>query len=211
MKFADLLELTGSEPLFESALLLAGGVDAGDVRRQLSRWTAQGKVVQLRRGLYALAPPYARVAPHPFVVANRLVRPSYVSTESVLASRGMIPEHVPVTTSVTTGRSGLKRTPLGAFLFRHVMPERFTGYRREEVARGQHAFVATPEKALLDLVYLRAGADRPEFLEELRLDGLEQLDRGALREEARRAGSPKLVRAAAWLADRAAEDAGEHA
>ena len=80
----------GDEPVFETGLLLAGDVDPVDVRRQLSRWTAAGYLYQVRRGLYALAPPYRKVEPHPFLAANRIVRPSYVSLQSALAFHGFI-------------------------------------------------------------------------------------------------------------------------
>ena len=73
MRFEDLLGVVGDEPVFEPGLLLAGDVDSADVRRQLSRWTRAGRLYQLRRGLYALAPPYQKVRPHPFLVANRMV------------------------------------------------------------------------------------------------------------------------------------------
>ena len=109
MRFRALLEIVEDEPVFETGFLLADDVDPADVRRQLSRWVKDGRLLQLRRGLYALAPPYRRTRPHPFLVANRLVRGSYVSLQSALAHHGVIPEHVPVTTSVTTGRPQCER------------------------------------------------------------------------------------------------------
>src|SRR4051794_5385816 len=130
MRFEDLLGIVGSEPVFETGLLLAGDVDPVDVRRQLSRWTRAGRLYQLRRGLYALAPPFQKVQPHPFLVANRLVPGSYVSLQSVLAEHSLIPEYVPVTTSVTTSRPGRWDTPLGSYLFRHLQPDLITGFRR---------------------------------------------------------------------------------
>lgn len=196
MRFEELLEIVGNEPAFETGLLLAGRVDAGDVRRQLSRWTAAGKLVQLRRGLYALAPPYQRAAPHPFVLANRLVTASYVSAESALAFHELIPEFVPVVVSVTTARPAQRDTALGRFIFRHVRRGLFFGFSRVELGDGQRASVATAEKALLDLVHLSAGGDRPAYLEALRLQNLERLDSSLLEQMARRTGSPKLVRAA---------------
>jgi predicted transcriptional regulator of viral defense system len=71
MEFARLIEIVGHEPVFETALLLAGEVNPANVRRQLSRWTKAGRLYQLRRGLYALAPPFQKVRPHSFVVASR--------------------------------------------------------------------------------------------------------------------------------------------
>ena len=200
MEFRELLEIVGDEPVFESALLLAGDVDPADVRRQLSRWTGAGRVYQLRRGVYALAPPHRKVRPHPFLVANALVRGSYVSLQAALAHEGLIPEYTPVVTSVTTGRPGRWATPLGDFIFRHVKKDWFGGYRLVEVAEDQRAFLASPEKALLDLVYLEPGGDAPAYLGELRLGNLERLDLVALDRLAHESGSPKLRRAARTIA-----------
>lgn len=195
MKFADLLAIVADEPVFETGLLLAGDRDPGDLRRQLSRWVAAGRLHRLRRGLYALAPPYRKVRPHPFLVANRLQRGSYVSLQSALAHHGLIPEHVPVTTSVGSGATRRWRNPLGSFDYRHLAPGLVSGYQYLEVADSQWAFVARPEKALLDLVYLVPGADRKEYLRELRLQNLEILDPDALAGAAEAFGKPKLRRA----------------
>jgi len=209
MEFRELLRIVGDDPVFETGLLLAGKVDAADVRRQLSRWAASGKVTPLRRGLYALAPPYRKATPHPFLVSNRLVSPSYVSLQSALSHHGWIPEAVPVTTAVTTGRPGTRSAWPGVFLYRHVPPRLLFGCVTEEVAPGQRALLARPEKALLDLVHLTPGGDRPEALSELRLQGLDRLDRDRLISYAARWPGPKARRAALAimrLADTEAEE-----
>lgn len=194
MEFTRLVEIVGDEPVFEASLLLAGNVNPGDVRRQLSRWTAGGRLYQLRRGLYALASPFQKVKPHPFLIANRMVRNSYVSCQSALAFYGLIPEYVPVITSVTTARPARWETLFGVFEFRHIKTDLLRGYRLSEVSAGQQAFVATPEKALLDLIYLHPGGDSPEYLRELRLQNVERLNLDELQRQADLA-SPKLRRA----------------
>lgn len=199
MEFEDLVRIVGDEPVFETSLLLAGDVDPRDVQRQLSRWTKAGRLHQLRRGLYALAPPFQKVTPQPFLVANRLVRGSYVSCQSALAYRALIPEYVAATISVTTQRPGRWETPLGRYEYRHIQPPLFTGYRLEPLD-GQSAFVAEPEKALLDLIYLVPGAETRAYLQELRLQNLEQLDLDRLHGLAQASGRQKLVRAAAGVA-----------
>lgn len=195
MKFDQLLAIVADEPLFETGLLLAGAVNPSTMRRQLVRWTQAGRLYQLRRGLYALAPPYRQVVPHPFLVANRLVRGSYVSGLSALAHAGMIPEYVPEVTSATAERPQLRQTPLGRFSFRHLKTDLLYGYQQVELARGQSAFVAAPEKALLDLIYLQPQGDAPAYINELRLNlgafDLKKLDRLATI-----AARPKLLRAA---------------
>jgi len=65
-----------------------------------------------------------------------------------------------------------------------------------DLGGGQKAFLATPEKALLDLIYLHPGADSPAYLAELRLQHLERLDLDELLRLAEGSGRPKLKRAA---------------
>jgi len=210
MEFTTLLEIVGDEAVFETALLLAGEVDPRQVYRQLARWTRLGRLYQLRRGLYALAPPFQKVKPHPFLIANRLVAGSYVSCQSALAYYGLIPEYTPVTVSVTTGRPGRKGTSLGVFEFRHIQTAWLHGYRLVELGGGQKAFLAMPEKALLDLIYLYAGADSPDYLRELRLQRLEILHLDELLRLAEDSNRPKLKRAARIVADLARAEAQEY-
>jgi hypothetical protein len=195
MHFEELVELIGDEPVFESTLLLAGEVSPAAIRLQLSRWVKSGRLIQLRRGLYTLAPPYRKVKAHPFVIANRLRRSSYVSLQAALAYHQLIPEYTPVVTSVTGGRPGIWDTPMARFEFRHIKPALFGGYRLTELGGGQQAFVAEPEKALLDMLYLEPGSDNPAYLQELRLQNTERLDGAKMAVLAAKAGSPRLSRA----------------
>jgi hypothetical protein len=111
----------------------------------------------------------------------------------------MIPEYAPVVVSVTTARPGTLVTPGGSFSYRHVRGGMFRGYEEVEVAPGQTAFVATPEKALIDTIYLTPGGDSRDFLEGLRLQRLSRVEPERLRREAASAGGEKLQRAVAVL------------
>lgn len=210
MDLGRLLEIVGDEPVFETGLLLAGVSDPNSLRQQLSRWTHAGRLYQLRRGVYTLAPPFQKTKPHPFRIANLLVKSSYVSLHSALAYYGLIPEYTPSTTSVTTLRPGSWATPIGNFEYRHMQTALFYGYKQMEVSSGQFAFVATPEKALLDLIHLTPRADDPTYLDELRLQNLEQLDLAKLAGFAERSGYPKLLRAARAIAERAKQERSEY-
>ncbi len=199
MKFSELLEIVEDEPVFETGLLVAGRPPEPGLAAQLSRWCASGRLLRLRRGLFSLAVPYRKVVPHPFLVANRLVPGSYVSGLSALAHAGVIPEHVPEVTSVGPGRPRVRETPLGRFSFRHLKAEMRRGYRQLELGWNQSAFVASPEKALLDLVHLQPGGDDPGWIDGLRLN-FELLAPEALEAEAAAAARPKLMRAATHVA-----------
>jgi hypothetical protein len=191
MEFDSLLKLIGDDPVFESYLLLAGDINPKIVRLQLTRWVNSGRIYQLRRGLYSIAPPYQKIQPHPFLVANHLQRASYVSLQSALAFFGLIPETVNITVSVTAGRPERVETPLGIFEFRHVKSDLLFGYQMTDLG-GHNALVATPEKALLDLVYLHPGSESLNYLHELRLQNLDRLDPGLLKKQSDVFDSPKM-------------------
>jgi predicted transcriptional regulator of viral defense system len=195
MEFKELLTLIGDEPTFESALLMAGDVSPELIRLQLTRWKNAKKIYQLRRGLYALAPPYQKVRPHPFVIANRMVKASYVSCQSALAFYGLIPEIVQQTISVTGNRPGSWDTPLGSYHFQHIKPELLHGYQMTDLGGRQQALVASPEKALLDQVYLQPHGDNLTYLQELRLQNLDHIDLDALHKQAAQFDSAKMYRA----------------
>ena len=195
MNFEELVEIVADEPVFETGFLLAGDVDPANVRRQLCRWTGAGRLLQLRRGLYALAPPWQKQRPEPFLVANWLAPGSYVSGLSALAFAHAIPEYVAEVTSCTGGRPRRYGTPVGRFSFRRLKPKLRFGYRQVGLPGGQQAFVAEPEKALLDHVYLQPGGDDLAYLRELRLN-FDAVDLDGLDACARRSGAPKLLRAA---------------
>ena len=199
MSFTDLLHIVGDEPVFDTGFLAADAASATALPGQLDRWRRAGKILQLRRGLYALAPPYRKTYPQPFLVANRMSPGSYVSGVAALAHYGAIPEAVFEVTSCGPGRPCRRETPLGRFSYRFLKPALRTGYRRVELAGRQYAFVATPEKAFLDLAWFHPDGDNPAWIDELRLD-LEAFSSEALRAAADATGSPKLMRAASYLA-----------
>ena len=207
MKFEELLAIVEDEPVFETGWLMTARPADSGLPAQLSRWTRAGRLYQLRRGLYALAPPYRKVIADPFVIANRLMPGSYVSTHSALAFAAVIPEYVTITTSCGPGRTSNRDTPLGRYIIQHLRGDMLSlsaggtaGYRQVELVRNQRAFIATPEKALLDLAYLTAGADDPRWVEEMRLN-YEMLDAQFLLALAHASRKPKLLRCARVVAD----------
>ncbi len=195
MQFSELLDIVEDEPVFETGFLVAGRSREPGLPAQLSRWCGSGKLLRIRRGLFALAPPYRKVIPHPFLVANRLVPGSFVSGLSALAFANAIPEFVPEVTSCGPGRPQVRETPLGRYSFRYLKPGLRSGYRLAELGGDQMAFVASPEKALLDLVHLQPGGDDPAWIDGLRLN-IEALSTDRIEGMAALTERPKLIRAA---------------
>ncbi len=200
MKFSSLLERVPKSGVFRTGEVIAGIEDCRNVQRQLVRWARAGRLEQLRREVYLVCPPYRVAEPHPFVIANILRRGTYVSLHSALSHYGMIPEYVPVVTSVTGARPEELNTPVGRFHFRHVGAAKFFGFSEREIAPGQNVLIATPEKALCDLLYLTPRSDDGDYLESLRLEQVESFSLDRLWETCRRLGSDKVKRAVALLA-----------
>ena len=155
--------------------LFPGGSDGA--RKQLvHRAVASGEISRLRPGLFVLRPEYRRTELHPYVVAAFLHSPSHVSLESALAHHGLIPEAVQQTSSVTARRSRSFTTDLGVFSFQRV-PARQPRAGVEAVKLGSRswAFVATPLRALADMLYLNKSVSWPNdglgyVLESLRIE-----------------------------------------
>ena len=207
MKIAELSTKVSPGGLFRTGQILSGQHSPANVRRQLDRWVKSGRVLKLRRGVYVLREPYANAAVHPFAAANALKKASYISLHSALSHHGMIPEYVPVTTSVTTGRPEELTAAIGRFQFQHVSTRLFFGFSEVEVSRDQQALLASPQKALIDLLYLTPHSDQVEYLRELRLSRPERLDLEDLHADVERSGSAKVERAVRRLVSLWEEDA----
>jgi hypothetical protein len=199
MKQKELFRIVGGMPVFPTGLLLSGETTPGRIRAQLSRWVREGKIIRLRRGYYSLAEPYSVSRPSPFVVANAMESGSYVSCQSALAWYGLIPEAVPTVTSITPGRPGMVTNDIGTFLYRHMKPSLLWGFRNEIGIDGWTVRIASPEKALLDLIYLEPGPDLPTFVEQLRLQNTGILQPPVLAELAARWHKPRMTRALAAI------------
>jgi hypothetical protein len=120
----------------------------------VKRATASGEIRRIYRGLYSLADRFMRARIDPLELAQRIYGPSYVSLETALSHHGWIPEAVHAITSVALGRTRSFATPLGLFTFTRVPQRTFlSGVRRVSMERGGAFLLATPLKALADLVY----------------------------------------------------------
>jgi len=191
MKWNTFLERFSSCSLIEPQMVYVGEANPQAVQAQLSRWVKAGRLIKLARGKYILARPYRKVEPPLEAMANRLVYPSYVSFERALAWYGLIPEAVPVVTSVTTGRPRVLETALGTFQYRHIQQPLFWGY--EAVAyQGEECILAVPEKAILDLFYFQRGVATLTRIKEMRFQNLDKLNPDRLAAYAGRMGVAKL-------------------
>ena len=139
-------------------------------RNNLTRWCRKGQLVKLRNEFYAF-PEFRQVPDASRYVANLIYSPSYISLHSALAFYGMIPEEVVQVTSVTTLRTARFENPFGSFHYQSVKTPLYFGFEIKIMQDGRGLKLATPEKALLDLLYLYPFYNTEQEMEDLRLDG----------------------------------------
>lgn len=110
------------------------------------------QVIRLKRGLYVCNPELTGKTLSTELIANHLYTPSYVSMSSALRYYGLIPEAVYTKQSMTLKHSRGFDTPLGRFEYTHISKKAFP-IGLTSVKVDDYAFVmATPEKALCDLI-----------------------------------------------------------
>lgn len=83
----------------------------------VKRAVADGDMIIIRRGLYALASVYRKANIKTFSVAQLIYGPSYISLESALSAHGWIPEGVRDIVSVTSRLPKDFDTPIGHFSY----------------------------------------------------------------------------------------------
>jgi len=112
----------------------------------------QGYIIRLKRGLYVVNPEHSGKSLSSELIANHLYAPSYVSMSTALRYYGLIPEAVYIHQSMTVKHARNFQTPIGTYDYKYIARAAFAvGVR--SVHKGDYAFlIASPEKALCDLI-----------------------------------------------------------
>jgi predicted transcriptional regulator of viral defense system len=131
----------------DTATLL--GVTVNAAAKLLERLATVGLVTRIMRGRWVIPDKFNRLCLPELVAAQ----PAYVSLQSALSYHGMIDQIPSAVYGITCGRGGMFNTPLGRVSLHHVSPDFFAGY--ETPTEIGWLKIATPEKALVDILYLR--------------------------------------------------------
>ena len=187
---------------FDYQVLLDALREYARPRDKISDLLEKGVIVRVKKGLYVFSEAYRRRPVTREILANLIYGPSYISLEYALHYHGLIPERAETLTSVACGRSRAFHTPIGTFSYRRIPDRSFqTGMDRVELDNGRSFLIATPEKALADMVVGDHGAGiqtqtelRDYLLDSLRIDpaGLQELDPERLLDIAGRYRSRRL-------------------
>ena len=111
---------------------------------QANRLTNDGILERIVKGVYCLKDS----RPGDFETANFLCKPSYISLESALAYYGILLQVPHSITSVTPKRAKKISSQGKEFVYSHLAQNYYSDYVRDK-----HFIIATPEKAIIDIVF----------------------------------------------------------
>lgn len=147
------------------------------VNKKVSDMERRGDIIRLKNGLYVVNPNVSGSKLCTELIANRLYSPSYISLHTALRLYGLIPEAVYSMQSMTTKHSRTFDNATGHYIYTHTSRQSFHVGLTRRVSGNAAYIIATPEKALCDLIVTTAGVhlryknDAIQFLEEdLRMD-----------------------------------------
>ncbi len=145
------------------------GLQDSTVDTYISRFLKYKEIHRLKNGLYVSADfldKNRNDISYSFYLANVIRTPSYVSSWAALQYYNFTTEAIHSVTSVTTKVTRDYQTSAGNFAYQSINKPLFTDFI---LAKGKFEFfVASPSKALFDLVYFRTNQFRGVSLEKIR-------------------------------------------
>ncbi len=128
-----------------------------DKNQKLRQLEIDGDIIRLKKGLYVVRPRREARLLCTELIANYLYSPSYVSKSSALQFYGILPEDDLTMHSMTPTEFHAYDTPLGRFDYSYIKRDVYDVGVRDIVNVGNAIRIATPEKALCDLLAASSG------------------------------------------------------
>jgi len=163
MQFSKIKEKLSPFLIFNKNTLRAFEEREESVNAGIKYWMKNGKIVQLKKGLYMLKERWEKENQkdgYLEYIANKLLEPSCLSFEYVLAKYQILSEPVLALTSATTKSSREFSNALGTFRYYTLAPNLFRGYEAKE-ENGFPILEASKAKALFDFLYIRFLKQKP--------------------------------------------------
>jgi len=168
----NLLEQLKSLPHFGKNTVYQLGLQLGlkdsTINTYISRFLKYKEIYRLKNGLYISADFFDKNrndVSYSFYLANIIRTPSYVSSWAALQYYNLTTEAIHSVTSVTRKVTREYQTKAGNFGYQSINKEFFSDF---SLAKGKFDFyIASPSKALFDLLYFRTRQFRGVRLEEV--------------------------------------------
>jgi len=170
----NLLEQLRNLPYFSKDVVhqLGGqlGLKNTTVDTYISRFLKCKEIFKLKKGMYIPADFYSKNKgdiSYPFYLANILRKPSYVSSWAALQYYNLTTESIHTVTSVTWKTTRTYDTKVGSFSYQSIQKELFSDF---SLTKGRfNFFIASPAKALFDLLYFKTYQFRGVGMENIKL------------------------------------------
>jgi predicted transcriptional regulator of viral defense system len=144
----------------------------------ISRYLKNKEIVQLKKGIYVSTDFFSKNkgdVSYSFYLANILRTPSYVSSWTALQYYNLATESIYAITSVAPKMTKSYESKAGNFAYQSIQKELFSDYY---LVKGKYDFfIASPAKALFDLLYFKTRQfrgmkldDVEKLIKELRID-----------------------------------------
>ena len=183
----NLLEQLDNLPHFTKSTIYQLGSQLGlkeaSVTTYISRFLKRKEILPLKRGLYISANFFAKNKgdiSYSFYLSNVIRTPSYVSSWAALQYYNLTTEAIRLITSVTPKVTRDYETRAGTFSHQSIQKGLFSDYSL--VKAKFDFFIASPSKALFDLLYFRTRQfrgvkfnDVKKMVDELRID-IDEMD-----------------------------------
>lgn len=138
-------------------------------KNNFGRWVERGYLIKLRNAFYMFSD-YSNLPDINFFIANRIYNPSYISLHTALSYYGLIPESIVQVTSVSTLKTNSFESKTGTYSYKSIKSDLFFGYNQQVFHKNYQILIASPEKALIDLLYLYPFYNSNSAIQDLRLD-----------------------------------------
>lgn len=128
--------------------------DRGQAKKLVTKLVRNGWLIRVKRGLYAISDFSNRgfLSLSPYIVANLLVKDSYVSFESALSYYGMFDQLTDKVISISKNRYKTVQLDSTQYSFVNVKDQFFFGWHGVMIDN-KAAQIATAEKALIDIIH----------------------------------------------------------
>lgn len=160
------------------------GLKNGTINTYISRFLQYKEIIRLNKGLYVSTDFFEKNKgdiSYSFYLANVIRTPSYVSSWAALQYYNLVTEAVHSVTSVTSKVTRDFETKAGNFTYQSIKKDLFSDFSLTKAKFD--FFIASPSKALFDLLYFRTHQLRgvkfeniKPLIDELRID-LDEMDK----------------------------------
>lgn len=174
MKYREiLLEQLKSQPFFNKKAIYQlseqYGLKNTTVDTYISRSLKRKEIISLKKGLYVSADFYNKNKndiSYSFYLANVIRTPSYISSWTALQYYDLATEVINTITSITPKVTRSYETKAGNFTYQSMQKELFSNF--SSVKGKFDFFIASPSKALFDLLYLKTRQFRGVHFEDIK-------------------------------------------